>query len=40
MKYMVAELMRKAESVWCENSMICIKLADKMEIRFSVEANK
>ena len=40
MRYMVAELMHKAEKAWFENSMICIKLTDKMEIRFPVDANK
>ena len=39
MKYMVAELMFVAEKAWYENGMVCIKLSDKKEIRFSVDTN-
>jgi hypothetical protein len=39
MKYTVVEMMFVAERAWYENNMICIKLSDKKEIRFPVEAN-
>ena len=39
MKYMVAELMFVAEKAWYENGMICIKLSDKKEVRFSIDTN-
>lgn len=39
MKYTVVEMMFIAERAWYENNMICIKLSDKKEIRFPVEAN-
>lgn len=39
MKYMVAELLFTAERAWYENGMICVKLSDKKEIRFSVDVN-
>ena len=40
MKYMVAELMFKAEKAWFENGMICLILTDKKEIRFPVYLNE
>lgn len=40
MKYMVAELMFKAEEAWFKNGKVCILLSDNREIRFPVELNK
>lgn len=40
MKYMVAELMFVVTKAWYENSMICLIMSDKKEIRFPVELNK
>ncbi|MDD4087134.1 MAG: DUF2442 domain-containing protein [Bacteroidales bacterium] len=40
MKYMVAELMFKAEKAWYENGKICILLSDNKEIRFPVSLNE
>ena len=39
MKYTVVDMMFVAEKAWFENEMICIKLTDKKEIRFPVDAN-
>jgi hypothetical protein len=40
MKYMVAELMFKAEKAWYEGGFICVQLTDKRQIKFPVELNK
>ena len=36
---MVAELIFVADKAWYENNMICIRLKDRKEIRFPVDAN-
>jgi hypothetical protein len=36
---MVAELMFVAEKAWYQDQMICIKMSDKKEVRFPVDAN-
>ncbi len=40
MKYMVAELMFKAQKAWYESDKICILLSDGKEIRFPVSFNE
>jgi len=39
MKYLVAELMFKAEKAWYEDGKICLLLTDNKEIRFPVMLN-
>lgn len=40
MKYMVAELMHKAEKAWYENGQIYVLLADQKQLSFPVILNK
>ncbi len=40
MKYMVAELMFKADKAWYEDGFICLQLTDKRQVRFPIELNK
>lgn len=40
MKYMVAELMHKAEKAWYENGQIYVLLADQKQLSFPVSLNK
>ena len=40
MKYMVAELMFKAEKAWYENGCIHMVLSDRKQVSFPVELNK
>lgn len=40
MKYLVAELMFKAEKAWYEDGRICLLLSDNKEVRFPVMLNR
>jgi hypothetical protein len=40
MKYMVAELMFKAEKAWYDSGRIHLLLSDKKEVSFPVELNR
>jgi hypothetical protein len=39
MKYMVAELVHKAEKAWYENERVHIILSDKKQVSFPIELN-
>jgi hypothetical protein len=40
MKYIVSDLMFVVKKAWYEDSMICLSMSDRKEIRFPVELNK
>jgi len=40
MKYSIVELETQALSVWVENGMVCLRLADEREIRFPAAKNR
>jgi hypothetical protein len=40
MKSLIAEIEARATSVWIENGMVCVRLADEREIRFPARKNQ